>query len=34
VKKICVKKGNKRLEDVNTFERMMGFLENYELTLL
>jgi hypothetical protein len=29
-----LKKGNKRLEDANTFEKIMGFLENHELTLL
>jgi hypothetical protein len=34
VKKICAKKWNKILEDANTLERMMGFLENHELTLL
>jgi hypothetical protein len=27
-----LKKGNKRLQDANTFERIMGILENHELT--
>jgi hypothetical protein len=34
VRKICAKKRNKRLEDAKPFEKMMGFLENHELTLL